>query len=73
MWVRRGRWHGKWDRYVCFGSYGRLEIQFAFEDCVLFIQRLKASFVYLLWSETNLWIKDGPSTLIDFIDWVCLR
>ena len=26
----------------------------AFEDCVLSIQRLKASFVYLLWSETNL-------------------
>ena len=45
----------------------------AFEDCVLSIQRLKASFVYLLWSETNLWIKDGSSTLIDFIDWVCLR
>ena len=45
----------------------------AFKDCVLSIQRLKASFVYLLWSETKLWIKDGPSTLIDFIDWVCLR
>ena len=45
----------------------------AFEDCVLSIQRLKSSFVYLLWSETNLWIKDGPSTLIDFIDWVCLQ
>ena len=45
----------------------------AFKDCVLSIQRLKASFVYLLWLETKLWIKDGPSTLIDFIDWVCLR
>ena len=42
----------------------------AFEDSLLSIQRLKASFVYLLWSETKLWIKDGPSTLIDFIDWV---
>ena len=40
----------------------------AFEDSVLSIQRLKASFVYLLWSETKLWIKDGPSTLIDFVD-----
>ena len=44
-----------------------------FEDGVLSIQRLKASFVYLLWSKTKLWIKDGPSTLIDFINWVCLR
>ena len=44
-----------------------------FEDCVLSIQRLKVSFVYLLWSKTKLWIKDGPSTLIDFIDWVFLR
>ncbi|KAJ9674403.1 hypothetical protein PVL29_023759 [Vitis rotundifolia] len=45
----------------------------AFEDSVLSIQRLKAYFVYLLWLETKLWIKDGPSTLIDFVDWVCFR
>ena len=45
----------------------------AFEDGVLSIQKLKVSFVYLLWLETKLWIKNGPSTLIDFIDWVCLR
>ena len=45
----------------------------AFEDSVLSIQRLKASFMYLLWSKTKLWIKGGPSTLIDFIDWVGLR
>ena len=41
-----------------------------FEDDVLSIQRLKGSFVYLLWSETNLFIKDGSSMLINFIDWV---
>ena len=45
----------------------------AFEESVLSIQRLKASFVYLLWSETKLWIKSGPSTLIYFIDWMGLR
>ena len=44
----------------------------AFEDGVLSIQKLKISFVYLLWSETKVWIKDGPSTLLDFIDWVCM-
>ena len=40
----------------------------AFEDGVLSIQKLKFFFVYLLWSETKLWIKDGPLTLIDFIE-----
>ena len=45
----------------------------AFEDCELSIQRLKASFVYFLWSESKLWIKDGPSTLIEFIESVCMR
>ena len=33
------------------------------------IQRLKSSFVSLLWSETKLSMVDGPSTLIGFIDW----
>ena len=45
----------------------------AFENNVLSIYRLKASFVYLLWLETKLWMKDGPSTLIDFVDWVGSR
>ena len=37
---------------------------------MLSIQRFKSSFVYFLWSATKLFIKDGPSTLVDFIDWV---
>ena len=45
----------------------------AFEGGVLSMQKLKAFFVYLLWSESKLFIKDGPSTLIDFIDWVGSR
>ena len=45
----------------------------AFEDNVLSIQRLKSSFVYFLWSETKLFIKDGPLTLVGFIDWVGSR
>ena len=56
-----------------FWAIWKVRNKIVFEDSVLSIQRLKASFVYLLWSETNLWIKDGPLTLIDFIDWVCLR
>ena len=37
----------------------------AFNDNVLSI--LKGSFVCFLWSETKLFIKNGPSTLIGFI------
>ena len=48
--------------YACFGQLG-----------VLSMQTLKAFFVYLLWSESKLFIKDGPSTLIDFIDWIDSR
>ena len=42
----------------------------ASEEEELSIQRLKSSFVYFLWSETKLSIKDGPSTLVDFVGWV---
>ena len=43
----------------------------AFNDEVFSTQRLKISFVYLLWSETKLSLVDGPLTLVGFIDgWV---
>ena len=41
-----------------------------FEDDMLSIQRLKSSFVYFLWLEIKLFIKDSPSTLVGFFDWV---
>ena len=41
-----------------------------FEDDVLSIQKLKSYFVCFLWSETKLFIKNGPSTLVGFIDWL---
>ena len=41
-----------------------------FEDEVLSIQDLKSSFVCFLWSEMKLFIKDGLSTLVGFIDWL---
>ena len=60
-------------RLLClFWVIWKVRNKIAFEDSLLSIQRLKASFVYLLWSETKLWI-GGPSTLIDFIDWVGSR
>ena len=56
-----------------FWSVWKARNRIAFEDSVLSIQRLKTSFVYLLWSETKLLIKGSPSTLIDFIDWMGSR
>ena len=37
------------------------------------VELIKASFVYFLWSETKRSIKDGPSTLVDFVGWVASR
>ena len=48
----------------------RQGIEFAFEDNILSIQRLKSSFVCFIWPETEKFIKDGPLTLIGFIDWL---
>ena len=56
-----------------FWSVWKTRNKIAFEGSVLSIQKLKAFFVYLLWSESKLFIKDGPLTLIDFIDWVSSR
>ena len=42
----------------------------AFDDEVLSIQRLKTSFLNSLWSETKLFIKDGPLTFLEFLDGV---
>ena len=48
----------------------KIRNRIAFEDDVLSIQMLKTSFLYSLWSETKLYIKDGPSTFFYYIDWV---
>ena len=41
-----------------------------FEDLELSIQKLKSSFVYNLWSEAKMFLKDSPGTLVEFIDWL---
>ena len=64
--MRRIVW--KADPLCLFWSVWKVRNRIVFEDGVMSIQMLKASFVYLLWLETKLFIKDGPSTLIDFID-----
>ena len=53
-----------------FWSIWKARNRIAFKDGVLSLQRLKASFVFSLWSKTKLSIKVVPLTLIDFIDWV---
>ena len=51
-----------------FWTMWKVRNMVAFKDEVLSLQRLKCSFVFLLWSETELSIVGGPSTLIGFID-----
>ena len=53
-----------------FWTVGKARYRIAFENDMLSIQRLKSSFVCFLWSKTKLFIKDGPSMLISFIDWL---
>ena len=38
----------------------------AFRDELFSIQKLKTSFVFLLWSEAKLSIVNGPSTFVEF-------
>ena len=73
MWEKRERKFGEQTLYVFFWTVWKAKNKIAFEDDVLFIQRLKSSFIYLFWSETKLFIKDGPSSLVGFIDWVGSR
>ena len=42
----------------------------AFRNELLSIQKLKTSFVFLLWSKAKLFIVNGRSTFVEFIDWV---
>lgn len=42
----------------------------AFRDGILSMQKLKTPFVWHLWSETKLSIKDDPLTLVAFINGV---
>ena len=50
-----------------FWTIWKARNKIAFEDAMLSIQKLKSSFVYFLWVETKLGIKEGPTTLVEFI------
>ena len=65
---RKGVWRTS---LLClFWTVWKTRSKVVFEEEELLIQRLKNSFVYFLWLETKLFIKNGPSTLVDFIDWM---
>ena len=68
---RKGVWRAS--PLCLFWTVWKARNKVVFKEEELSIQRLKNSFVYFLWSETKLFIKDGPSTLVDFIDWVGTR
>ena len=72
-----GAWVGKKRRTVwkaaplcLFWSVWKARNNITFDDGVLSLQRLKAFLVFSLWSETKLFMKAGPTILIDSIDWV---
>ena len=65
---RKGFWRAS--PLCLFWTVWKARNKVAFEEEELSIPRLKNSFVYFLWSEMKLFIKDGPSTLVDFIGWV---
>ena len=44
-----------------------------FEDKVLSIQKLKTSLIKFLCAEAKLCIKEGPKTLVEFIEWLCSK
>ena len=50
LWVKSVRKFGEQAPYAFFWIVWKAGDKIAFEDDALFIQRLKGSFVYLLWS-----------------------
>ena len=69
--VRKG-WRLVWKvgPLCIFWSVWKARNGIVFRDEALSIQKLMFSFVNLLWSETNLFLEDGPTTLVRFIDWM---
>ena len=59
-----------WDLFACFGRFERLGIGSCSRMSFFSLQKVKTSFVFLLWIETRKIIQDGPSNVAGFIDWV---
>ena len=70
--ARKERKCGKPSLFASSRQSGKLEFRnkIAFEDVMLSIQKLKSSFVYFLWEKTKMCIKEGPTTLVDFFEWL---
>ena len=68
----RKRWRLVWKAgpLCIFWLVWKARNSIVFKDETLSIQKLKFSFVNLLWSDTKLFLKDGPTTLVHFIDWM---
>ena len=64
---KRERKFGEQTPYVFFGWFGRQGTKLCLKMMCCPSKNLKSFFVYFLWLETKLFIKDGPSTLVGFI------
>ena len=62
------KWRSVWKvgPLCIFWAVWKARHDIVFKNEVLSIQKLKFSFVNLLWSETNLFLEDGPMTLVHF-------
>ena len=53
-----------------FWTLWRARNGIAFRSEAWSIQKLKISFVSLLWAETKSFLVSGPTSLVAFVDWV---
>ena len=56
--------------FMSFWTIWKARNKISFEDAKLSIRKLKSSFVHFLLAKTTLCIKEGTTTLIEFIEWL---
>lgn len=68
--MQKNKEFGMWGRYAFFCTVWKARNDIVFRDDVLSTQRLKSSFAHFLRSETKVFLVDGQTTLVNFIDYV---
>ena len=55
---------------LCFWTIWPDRNRREFEDKELFVHRIKSNFLCSLWAWSFVHMSQGPSTVVDFVDWV---